>query len=59
MKKYKIQYNIGRVKYFVSTYDGKDRHADGSEFWGCKLFSNKMKMNFFISDLKKQGYICQ
>ena len=51
MVKYKIDYNIGKVKYLVSHYDGIKKHEDGSEFWDIACFSNKIKMNKFIKQL--------
>lgn len=51
--KYKIQYNVGKVKYLVSFSDGTKRHKDGSEFWDVRCFKSKDKMNKFISDLMR------
>ena len=53
---YKIQNNIGKVKYLVSYYDGIKKHKDGSDFWDCACFKSKVKMNKFILNLtKKRG----
>lgn len=30
---YKIQNNVGTVKYLLSYYDGIKKHKDGSPFW--------------------------
>ena len=49
--KYKIDYNIGKVKYLVSFYDGIKMHKDGSEFWDIRCFSSKRKMYEFIKTL--------
>jgi len=50
---YTIQYNIGKVKYLVSFYDGIKKHKDGSEFWDIKCFNSKIKMNKFLKLLMK------
>jgi len=53
---YKIDYNIGKVKYVVSFYDGIKKHNDGSEFWDIKCFKSKNKMNKFITKImQKKG----
>lgn len=49
--KHNVTYNVGKVKYLVSYYDGIKRHKDGSEAWDVKLFSNKKLMNSFIKTI--------
>lgn len=56
MKLYNINYNIGRVKYVVNFHDGTKKYKDGSNFYDIRLFSNKKKMNAFVSELLKDGY---
>lgn len=56
MKLYNINYNIGRVKYVVNFNDGIKKYKDGSNFYDIMLFSNKKKMNAFVSELLKDGY---
>ena len=56
MKLYNINYNIGRVKYVVNFHDGIKKYKDGSNFYDIMLFSNKKKMNAFVSELLKDGY---
>jgi hypothetical protein len=51
MIKYRIDYNIGKVKYLVSYYDGIKKHKDGSEFWDIACFKSKVKMNNFLKEL--------
>lgn len=53
---YYIQYNIGRSKYVVSYHNGIKTHSDGSRFYDIAIFKNKIKLNAFVKDLKKQGY---
>jgi hypothetical protein len=50
---------IGRVKYAVSYFDGLAKNEDGSDFFGIAIFKNKVKLNRFIQDLKKQDYKCK
>ena len=54
--KYNIQYNVGKVKYLVSWYDGFKKHKDGSEAWDVACFKSKLKMNEFISKLREDQY---
>lgn len=51
--KYKIDYNIGKIKYLVSFYDGIKKHKDGSEFWDVVCFKCKKKMYSFINKLEE------
>jgi len=57
MKKYNIQYNIGRAKYCVNYSDGIKKNLDGSEFWGIKIYRNKKDFNICIKEFKIAGYI--
>lgn len=50
--KYKINYNIGKVKYLVSFFDGLKRYKDGSEFWDVACFKSKKKMNQFLKSIR-------
>jgi hypothetical protein len=56
-KTYYQQDNIGKAKYTISYHDGVDTHKDGSPFFGIRTFKNKEKMNKFVDELKKKGYI--
>ena len=56
MKRYSIQYNIGKAKYVVSFHDGEKKHNDGGDFFGIRIFSNKIKMSCFVNYLNSQGY---
>lgn len=56
MKKYRLNFNIGKAKYLVSYHDGIKKHKDGSEFFDIQIFNNKQKLNLFISELKAMGY---
>ena len=49
--KYKVSYNIGKVKYLVSYSNGTKKYKDGSEFWDIACFKSKKKMFNFIKKL--------
>lgn len=57
MKTFYTQHNIGKVKYVVNYHNGKDKHPDGSDFFGIKTFKNKTKLAGFISELITKGYV--
>ena len=50
-------YNIGHVKYLVNYHNGIDKHSDGSDFFGARIFKNKKKLKVFTDDLRNNGYI--
>jgi hypothetical protein len=56
MKKYRIMYNVGKVKYLVNYHDGTKFHKDGSEFFDIATFSNKRKFIKFVKELNELGY---
>lgn len=49
-------YNVGKAKYLVNFHNGKSKHNDGSPFYDCKIFKNKIKRNEFIKELIASGY---
>lgn len=55
-KNYNIKYNIGKVKYCISFYDGVKTHKDGSAFYNIKTFTNKKKLSLFERELISLGY---
>lgn len=57
MKQYNITYNVGKVKYLVNFHDGEKKHKDGSNFYDIACFSNKKKMDKFVSELLNEGYV--
>lgn len=57
MKRYNLKYNVGKVKYLVSYHAGIKKHSDGSDFFDIASFKNKKKLNSFVSELNKQGYV--
>ncbi len=56
MKRFYIQYNIGRAKYVVNFHDGVKQHRDGSEFFDISIFKNKKKLGEFVRQLREDGY---
>jgi len=58
MKKFNIQNNIGKSKYVVSFHNGISTHADGSEFFDIRIFSNKKELHAFTQELVNNGYVC-
>jgi hypothetical protein len=57
MKKYNIQYGIGKSKYIVNYHDGIKTHKDNSLFFDMAIFKSRAKLNIFVNDLKLKGYI--
>ena len=47
MTKYKIQYNIGNVKYAISYYGGIKKHKDGSNFWAWLGDNKRQQMKLY------------
>ena len=56
MKKFSTNTNIGKAKYVVNFHDGKTFHKDGSDFYGIRIFSNKVDNRKFINQLLVDGY---
>ena len=56
MKRFNIQTNIGKAKYVVNHHNGKEKHSDGSDFFGITIFKNKKKLKQFVSELQKNGF---
>ena len=57
MKLLYTQNNIGKAKYTISFHDGENFHKDGSQFFGIKIFSNKVKFEKELKQMIKAGYI--
>jgi hypothetical protein len=56
-KTYYQQDNIGKVKYTINYHDGVKTHKDGSPFFDIATFKNKEKLNDFVKELTKKGYV--
>jgi hypothetical protein len=58
MKQYTVEiHQIGKVKYTIRFYDGKQTHKDGSPFWGIACFKSKKKMVEYEKGLIAKGYL--
>jgi hypothetical protein len=57
MKTFYTLDNVGTSKYSVRFHDGHSKNKDGSPFFDLRIFKNKVKMNKFIKDLIKEGYV--
>jgi hypothetical protein len=57
MKRFNIQYNIGKAKYCVNFHDGKSTHKDGSPFFAIKICKSKTQLKNFINELSHKGYV--
>ena len=55
-KRFYQQDGIGKAKYTISYHDGKEKHKDGSDFYGIKTFRNKQDLEKFRAELLKKGY---
>ena len=56
-KRFTQQDGIGKAKYTISYHDGKQKHKDGSDFFGIQIFKNKKDLETFRNALLKKGYI--
>jgi len=56
MKRFNVQYGIGKSKYVVNFHDGEKKHRDGSDFYDIAIFKNKKDLNGFIAGLSNDGY---
>jgi hypothetical protein len=56
MKTFHVRCNIGKAKYVVSFHKEGSFHKDGSEFFDCRIFSNKKKLAQFVRELQNEGY---
>ena len=56
-KRFKVGFNIGKAKYVISHHDGRQKHKDGSDFFGISIYKNKKAFEKGQEDLRKKGYI--
>ncbi len=56
MKKFYVQYNVGKVKYLLNFHDGERKHRDGSDFYDARFFKNKKLFEKAQKELILQGY---
>ena len=57
MKRYNIQFNVGKCKYLVNYHNGITKHNDGSDFFDIATFTNKEKFKVFEISLITKGYV--
>jgi len=56
-KRYNTMSNVGHAKYVVNYHDGIKKHSDGSDFFDIAIFKNKKKLQSFLDELSRDGYI--
>ena len=56
-KRFRQQDGIGKAKYTISYHDGKEKHKDGSDFFGIQIFKNKKDLETFRKSLLSKGYV--
>lgn len=56
-KNFRVQYNVGKIKYLVSYHDGEKKYPDGSPFFDIKSFKKKKNLKEFMNQLSEDGYI--
>ena len=56
-KRFRQQDGIGKAKYTISFHDGKQKHKDGSDFFGIQIFKNKKDLETFRNTLLSKGYV--
>src|SRR5210317_2551540 len=56
-KRFRQQDGIGKAKYTISYHDGKQKHKDGSDFFGIQIFKNKKDLETFRNALLKKGFV--
>ena len=54
-KRFKVGFNIGKAKYVISHHDGREKHKDGSDFFGISIYKNQKAFEKGQEDLKKKG----
>ena len=56
-KVFNTMQNIGKAKYVINTFNGKDKHRDGSDFYGVETFGSKVMFNDKVKELINNGWI--
>src|SRR6056300_1953363 len=56
-KRFRQQDGIGKAKYTISYHDGREKHKDGSDFFGIQIFKNKKDLETFRKSLLSKGYV--
>ena len=53
MKRFNIQYNVGKCKYLVNFHNGVAKYEDGSDFFDIATFSKKESFEVFKENKTK------
>ncbi len=56
-KRFRQQDGIGKAKYTISYHDGKQKHKDGSDFFGIQIFKNKKDLDTLRNALLKKVFV--
>lgn len=56
-KRYNTMSNVGHAKYVVNYHNGIKKHSDGSDFFDIAIFKNKKKLQNFLDELSRDGYV--
>jgi len=55
-KVFKVNPQIGKVKYSISSHDGVKKHKDGSDFFDIETFKNKVDLEKAIKNYTSKGF---
>src|SRR6056300_22963 len=56
-KRFRQQDGIGKAKYTISYHDGREKHKDGSDFFGIQIFKKKKDLETFRKSLLSKGFV--
>ena len=56
-KVFKVNPQIGKAKYSISSHDGVKKHKDGSDFFDIKIFKNKVDLEKAIKNYTSKGFV--
>ena len=55
-KVFRVNPQIGKAKYSISSHDGVKKHKDGSDFFDIEIFKNKVDLEKAIKKYTSQGF---
>src|SRR6056300_1405536 len=55
-KVFRVNPQIGKAKYSISSHDGVKKHKDGSDFFDIETFKNKVDLEKAIKNYTSQGF---
>jgi hypothetical protein len=55
-KVFRVNPQIGKAKYSISSHDGVKKHKDGSDFFDIETFKNKVDLEKAIKKYTSQGF---